>query len=237
MTSKRDLITYLHQCLFSPPKRTLLKAIHNNQLVTWPGLTTKAVSKYLDDDSPATDKGHMKRLRQGIRSTKVKDPNITYITELAALSADMNPPKTTEEFNHLFCYTGQVNNKDGTIYVDLTGNFPIRSLAGHTSIFVVYDWTTNAILVRAMKGASDNEMIKAFKDVITYLTNRGYKPKINILDNVASKTIKTYLQKEKIQLQLVEPHNHRVNAAERAMQTFKNHLISGLCTTDKDFPA
>ena len=34
MTSKRDLITYLHQCLFSPPKRTLLKAIHNNQLVT-----------------------------------------------------------------------------------------------------------------------------------------------------------------------------------------------------------
>ena len=50
MTPKRDLITYLHQCLFSPPKRTLLKAIHNNQLVTWPGLTTKSVSKYLDDD-------------------------------------------------------------------------------------------------------------------------------------------------------------------------------------------
>ena len=126
MKSKRDLITYLHQCLFSPPKRTLLKAIHNNQLVTWPGLTTKSVSKYLDDDSPATDKGHMKRLRQGIRSTKIKDTNVTNITELAALSTDMNPPKTNEEFNHLFCYTGTINNKDGTIYVDLIGHFPIR---------------------------------------------------------------------------------------------------------------
>ena len=37
-------------------------------------------------------------------------------------------------------------------------------------------------------------------------------------------------------IQFVEPHNHRVNAAERAIQTFKNHFISGLCTTDINFP-
>jgi hypothetical protein len=29
---------------------------------------------------------------------------------------------------------------------------------------------------------------------------------------------------------------HRRNAAERAIQTFKNHFIAGLCSTDKDFP-
>ena len=34
----------------------------------------------------------------------------------------------------------------------------------------------------------------------------------------------------------MEPHNHRVNAAERAIQTAKNHLISGLCITDPEFP-
>ena len=38
-------------------------------------------------------------------------------------------------------------------------------------------------------------------------------------------------------MQLVEPHNHRVNAAERAIQTFKNHFIAGLCNTDEQFPA
>ena len=38
-------------------------------------------------------------------------------------------------------------------------------------------------------------------------------------------------------MQLVEPHNHRSNAAERAIQTFKNHTIAGLCTCDGDFPS
>ena len=37
-------------------------------------------------------------------------------------------------------------------------------------------------------------------------------------------------------MEFVEPHNHRVNAAERAIQTFKNHFIRGLCTTDQDWP-
>ena len=29
---------------------------------------------------------------------------------------------------------------------------------------------------------------------------------------------------------------HRVNTAERAIQTYKNHMVSGLSTTDVDFP-
>ena len=35
---------------------------------------------------------------------------------------------------------------------------------------------------------------------------------------------------------MVEPHNHRVNAAERAIQTFKNRFIGALGTTDSEFP-
>jgi hypothetical protein len=35
---------------------------------------------------------------------------------------------------------------------------------------------------------------------------------------------------------LVEPHNHCVNAADQAIQTFKAHFISALATTDTDFP-
>jgi hypothetical protein len=37
-------------------------------------------------------------------------------------------------------------------------------------------------------------------------------------------------------LQLVEPRNHRVNAAERAIQTFKDAFIVALATTDSEFP-
>ncbi len=35
---------------------------------------------------------------------------------------------------------------------------------------------------------------------------------------------------------LVKPHNHRVNVVERAIQTFKDHFISALATTDSRFP-
>ena len=70
MTSKAALIKYLRECLFCPAKKTLLKAIKNNQLVTWPGLTAAAVEKYLPDHAPAIGKGHMRRQRKGIQSTK-----------------------------------------------------------------------------------------------------------------------------------------------------------------------
>ncbi|KAL7501856.1 hypothetical protein ACHAXN_000039, partial [Cyclotella atomus] len=50
-----------------------------------------------------------------------------------------------------------------------------------------------------------------------------------------SKTIKRYIKEQKADLQLVEPDNHRVNAAEHAIQTFKNHFIAGMATVDKNF--
>jgi hypothetical protein len=37
-------------------------------------------------------------------------------------------------------------------------------------------------------------------------------------------------------IHLVPPHNHRVNAAERAIATFKEHFISALATVDKNCP-
>jgi hypothetical protein len=39
-----------------------------------------------------------------------------------------------------------------------------------------------------------------------------------------------------VEYQLVLPHVHRRNAAERAIQTFKNHFLAFLATCDPDFP-
>jgi len=112
---------------------------------------------------------------------------------------------------------GIVDAKDGRIYVDNTGNFPITSIDGMKAVFILYDWMTNAILATPIKTATDEEMIRAFQKNITYLTQRGFKPEFNVIDNVASKAIKKYLEEEKIKMQLVEPNNHRSNAAERAI--------------------
>jgi hypothetical protein len=59
---------------------------------------------------------------------------------------------------------------------------------------------------------------------------------LNLIDNQATKHIKTFLTGNKCKLQLVEPHNHRVNAAKRAIQTFKDAFIAALATTDSKFP-
>ncbi len=56
------------------------------------------------------------------------------------------------------------------------------------------------------------------------------------MDNQASNVIKKILAKKECKNMLVEPNNHRVNAAERAIQTFKAHFISALATTDSNFP-
>ena len=68
MKSVQARIKYLHQCLYSPPIKTRIVAVNNNQLDTWPGLTARAIRRYLSD-ALATEKGHMKRLQQLIRST------------------------------------------------------------------------------------------------------------------------------------------------------------------------
>ncbi len=56
------------------------------------------------------------------------------------------------------------------------------------------------------------------------------------MNNQATEHIKTFLTENDCKLQLVEPHNHCVNATERRIQTFKDAFIATLATTDHYFP-
>jgi hypothetical protein len=56
------------------------------------------------------------------------------------------------------------------------------------------------------------------------------------MDNEFSAAFRQYLVDEHIALQLVPLNLHRQNAEERAIQTFKNHFLAGLCSVDKQFP-
>ena len=67
-SSRAEWIQYLHQACFSPVVATWCKAINNNQFLSWPGLTSDAVRKYLPALT-ATIKGHMARPQQRIRSS------------------------------------------------------------------------------------------------------------------------------------------------------------------------
>ena len=73
--------------------------------------------------------------------------------------------------------------------------------------------------------------------MLDILTTASAPPKIDKLDNEASNLLKQALIKQKIKYQLVPPHIHQHNMAERAIKTFKAHFLARLCTTDPEFPA
>ena len=47
---------------------------------------------------------------------------------------------------------------------------------------------------------------------------------------------KTFLREASVKFQLVPPYLHRTNAAERAIQTYKDHIIAGLSRCNPNFP-
>jgi hypothetical protein len=77
-------------------------------------------------------------------------------------------------------------------------------------------------------GLDDKTIFDAYKIAFDELVSKGFKPKLNIMDNQATKYIKKLLTKEECKLQLIKPHNHRVNAAKCAIQAFKDALLRRL---------
>jgi hypothetical protein len=66
--------------------------------------------------------------------------------------------------------------------------------------------------------------------------SKGFKPKLQTLDNEASTALKNFLTTNNIAYQLVPPHCHRRNSAERAIRTVKEHFVAGLSSVDPSFP-
>jgi hypothetical protein len=79
-------------------------------------------------------------------------------------------------------------------------------------------------------------MTATWTELHEHLRSNGYAPDLHILDNECSHDFKKAFQKYNVAFQRVPPHVHRRNAAERAIQTWKNHFCAGLATCDPKFP-
>jgi hypothetical protein len=99
-----------------------------------------------------------------------------------------------------------------------------------------YIYDCNYIKVVPMKSRSDSEWVKAYYSIHQELTVKGFKPKLQTLDNEASTALKNFFTVNNIAYQLVPPHCYRCNAAERAIRTFKEHFVAGLSSVDPSFP-
>ena len=87
-----------------------------------------------------------------------------------------------------------------------------------------------------MKSRTGEALGNAYTKTHKRLVARGLKPKMHILDNECATPFKEFMRSMDGSFQLVPPRIHRRNAAERAIQTFKNHLIAGITSIHPDFP-
>lgn len=238
-TTQRDLVRYLHQCCFSPTTSSWLAAIKAGFFATWPGLTCELVKKHLPK-SDATVKGHLRQQYKNTRSTKpppndsrdapqtTRNTNDKFL-EATSNNSDDQTTRTNNVFLHAFQPTGQ-------IYTDQTGRFPVTSSRGNKYIMLLYDYDSNSITTEPMKSRSEAEMIRAYSKLHDHLVQCGLKPQLQKLDNEAPAGLKKFMKTNGIDYQLVPPHLHRRNAAERAISTFKDHFIAGLASTDGRWP-
>eukprot|EP00804_Cyclotella_cryptica_P017258 CCRYP_016817-RA/>CCRYP_016817-RA protein AED:0.28 eAED:0.28 QI:0/0/0/1/0/0/5/0/734 len=118
-----------------------------------------------------------------------------------------------------------------------TGRFHPRARSGNQYIMVAFHADTNAILVRPFPNKHDVHRIAAYQDIHACLYNANRKPMVHILDNEASLAFRQAITSNGCTFQLVPPHVHRCNAAERAIRTFKDHFLAVLAGTAPSFPA
>jgi hypothetical protein len=118
--SKSATDNKIHAVAGFPTKDTWIKAIKNGHYVTWPGVSAEFVS------SIGTQKGHLKKQRQNVRSTK---------KHLNATSEDKELTRTVVKHNILV----KVKNAQETVYTDQTGRLPVQSSRGYTSPMVYFD--------------------------------------------------------------------------------------------------
>jgi hypothetical protein len=157
---------------------------------------------------------------QGVLTTWTKQPAI-----LQAHS-DVNRLQPTKELgsaHDMFCFMAFADLQTRTMHTNHTSAFPVQSFRNMQYVFVAYIYDLNAILVCAMPSKTNGAMIADFTDILANLHARGYVPKLSIMDNKCSKAIEAHIQSKHMDIHLVPPHNHRVNAAECAIATFKEH--------------
>ena len=128
-----------------------MKAIRAGNYLSWPGLTTKKVNRnYPETDE--TPKGHMIKVRQGVRPTEEK---------LAVSEKENSDTHVPLRKNHdIYVQIDQVRD---TIYTNQTGKFPITSSRGHKYIMVLCAIDGNVVLAEPMKNKSEREMVETYQ--------------------------------------------------------------------------
>ena len=218
---------------------TFIAAIKNGWIKPR-GLTIDMVRKNLPNSMPIAQ-GHLKLHRQGLQSTTNPHPIVVSpppSLPTASLPVVIPPSDPFIPTNTLFTKVLQAKDFSHRNHADTTGRFPVTWRQGSNYLLLFYCEDTSYIHIVPFASRSKSEYIRAFCLGIQFFQARGFKPAIQRLDNEISFDLLSLLKnKFNIIAELAPPpSNHRSLLAERGIQTWKDHFISTLCTTDRNFP-
>ena len=138
----------------------------------------------------------------------------------------------SEDTNLVFLKTVDLT---GGIYSDKTGWFPITSRKGNKYILVAYNYDSNTIHAEPLKTRTGIELKTLYHKLYSLLTNRGLKSILQIMDYECPNVLKTSMREINENFKLVPTYIYHRNSSERAIRIFKEHFISDLASTHKDF--
>ncbi len=80
-----------------------------------------------------------------------------------------SPPTKLVQLRICFCFAALADATTGTMFMDLTGAFPVRSFKNKIYIFFAYIYDLNTIIVSPMALRTDASFIAAFTKVFAIL--------------------------------------------------------------------
>jgi hypothetical protein len=160
------IVRYHHAAAGFLTKPTWLKVIKKKQLVSWPGLTANTVNKHYPE-LEETHKGHSRKMRSGLRSTKTATTSNDDDKDDKTCATHSPCPTTKQKtiFSKVYDLEDEAQLK---MYTYLTGRFPKKSSRGHQYIMVLIKMDNNAILVAAMKNRLASKMICTYQELVDH---------------------------------------------------------------------
>jgi len=144
--TKPELCRFYHATAGFPTQATFEQAVEKNFYASWPGLTVDLVCKHFPE-SEETQKGHMKAMKSGVRSTKKKAKSSANKETSSDNESDDEvnakpQPKQKDSYIKIF---DTENDLELKIFTDQTGKVFTKSKRGYQYIMVLAEVDSNGL--------------------------------------------------------------------------------------------
>ena len=176
--------------------------------------------------------GHLHKVRKNLRPTDKVTAG-----EIMEEEPEHLPPRKIKNLEHIVQVTAvKLEDLRGISFSDQTGAFSHMSARGNRYIMVMEDSNAGPILVVAIRSQKKEYLLQGFKVMHYTLKKAGITPVLHRIDNEFSRELIEEIETQGLKYPIAPAGNHQTVAAERGIQTLKNHFTSVLYGCNPTFP-